>query len=128
MDVKTLLSDYKQVIAAVVAGLFAIVAAYIRRDKRLERPGAKRPVLGLLLLPILYLIAGVVLLAIEFFKVNVDPSLDLDLHNGGAILLLAGCVLVVAGVVWFPVNIIRLIAWPKPKEAVSAVLGPQSTG
>jgi len=116
MDVRTLFSEQKQLVAAIIAGLFAIVAAYIRRDKRPERTGAKKPILSLLLLPLGYLIVGTGLLAAEFFSLKIDPERDLSLDNPGAILCLAGCVLVVAGVVWLPINFIRLLTWPKPKE------------
>jgi hypothetical protein len=65
---ETFLSDYKQIVAAVIAGIFAIVAAYIRRDKTGEKAGAGIPVLSLLCLPFVYLLLGLGLLAVEFFK------------------------------------------------------------
>ena len=128
MDVRTILSEQKQIIAAIIAGLFAIVAAYIRRDKSPERTGAKRPVLGLLLLPLGYLLVGVGLLAAEFFSLNVNPEGDLSLDNPGAILCLAGCVFVVAGVVWLPINLIRLLTWPKPKGTAGSLSAVQAAG
>jgi len=114
MDWRTLLSDQKQIIAAVIAGLLAIVAAYIRRDHRGETHTSGTPVLGLLLFPLFYLLLGASLLYFEFYYWNVKPGGDLSLSNPGAILCLAGCVFVVAGVVWFPINLIRLVLWPRP--------------
>lgn len=116
MDFRTIFSDYKQIIAAVVAGIFAIAAAYIRRDKRFEKTSAKKPILSLLLLPLVYLVVGAGLLAVESFSLNLKPKGDLSLDNPGAILCLAGCIFLVAGVAWLPLNLIRLLLWPKPKE------------
>jgi len=124
MNWKTLLSDNKQIIAALIAGVLAIVAAYIRRDKSGDRAGAKIPVLGLLLLPFFYLLLGIGLLAVEFFAMNVEAK---D-AGYGEILCLAGCVFVVAGVVWLPINLTRLIFWPRPKEKVSPLPAAQTAG
>jgi uncharacterized membrane protein HdeD (DUF308 family) len=110
MNWKTLLADNKQIIAALIAGVLAIVAAYIRRDKSGDRTDAKTPVLSLLLLPFLYLLLGIGLLAMEFFAMNVDGKDS----SYGEILCLAGCVFVVAGVVWLPINLTRLLFWPRP--------------
>ena len=126
-DFRTLVLDQKQIIAAIVAGIFAVTAAYIRRDKRLEKTRTKKPVRRLLAVPFLYLIAGAGLLAAEFFCVNVNPKGDLSLDNTGAILCLAGCVLVVAGVVWLPVNVVRLLKWPKPAEVPAASVPASSS-
>jgi len=124
MNWKTLLSDNKQIIAALIAGALAIVAAYIRRGKSGDRAGAKISVLGLLLLPFFYLLLGVGLLAVEFFAMNVDAKDG----SYGEILCLAGCVFVVAAVVWLPINLTRLVFWPRPKETVSALPAVQAAG
>src|SRR5262245_58322667 len=79
--------DYAHIIAAVIAGPFASPAAYIRRDRRHERPGSGgRPLLGLLLLPLLALIVGGSLLACEYYVYNVDPDGGFTMSNPGAIL------------------------------------------
>lgn len=126
MDVRSIFSDQKQIIAAVVAGIFAITAAYIRRDKRADQSKAKIPVLRLLGFPLFYLIVGAGLLAVEFFYVNVNADGDLGLDNPGAILCLAGCVFVVAAVVWLPLNVVRLLAWPRPQEMTGGSLPIQT--
>jgi NhaP-type Na+/H+ or K+/H+ antiporter len=128
MDLLKIASEQKQIIAAVVAGIFAISAAYIRRDKRPEQTRTKKPVLSLLAFPVFYLILGIALLAVEFFSVNVNPDGELNLDNPGSILCLAGCVFVVAGVVWLPINLSRLVLWPTPKEPTtsSIVVAPAS--
>jgi hypothetical protein len=60
MNGKTLPSDNKQIIATLLAGLSAIVAAYIRREKSGERTRAKTPVLSLLF-PVFYFLLGTAL-------------------------------------------------------------------
>jgi hypothetical protein len=125
------LADNKQIIAAVVAGLFAITAAYIRRDKTGEKAGGKTPVLALLCFPFLYLILGLGMLAAEFFSPQFQMVEELghrNLSNPGEILSLAGCVFVVAGVLWLPINITRLMFWPKPKLASASVAVGKSAG
>jgi hypothetical protein len=124
MNWQTIFSEQKQIIAAVVAGLFAILAAYIRRDHKEEKAHVKVPVMGLLLWPLFYLLVGGSLLFVEFYYLNVIPGGDLSLHNPGAILCLAGCVFVVAGVVWLPINLLRLMFWPRPKEPAEALHQP----
>jgi NhaP-type Na+/H+ or K+/H+ antiporter len=128
MDFRTIFTEQKQIIAAVVAGIFALTAAYIRRDKRPEQTRTTKPVLSLLGFPLLYLLVGAGLLAAEFFYVNVTDD-DLNVDKPGSILVLAGCVFVVAGVVWLPINLTRLVLWPTPKEpsVSSTVLKPASS-
>src|SRR5262245_11947781 len=113
MDLLHFAKDYAHIIAAVIAGTFAITAAYIRRDRRHERPGSGgRPILGLLLLPLLALLLGGALLACEYYVYNVDPEGGFTMSNPGAILSLAGCILLASGVLWLFVNLFRLVTWP----------------
>ena len=121
MDYRTILAEQKQIIAAFIAGMFAIIAAYIRKDKGLEQTRIKRPVTRLLLVPIMYLVLGASLLAVEFFAVNVKPDVDLGFGNPGSLLCLAGCVFLVASVVWLPINFIRLIFWRAPVKPTPSV-------
>ncbi len=120
MDYRTIFTEQKQIIAAVIAGICALTAAYIRRDKRPEQTRRTKPVLSLLGFPLLYVIVGVGLLAVEFFYVNVTDG-DLSVDKPGSILVLVGCVFVVAGVVWLPINLTRLVLWPTPKEPSDSI-------
>src|SRR5262245_16978955 len=105
--------DYAHIIAAVIAGTFAITAAYIRRDRRHEKPGSGgRPILGLLLPPLLALLIGGALLAAENYGFNTDPDGGFTMDNPGAILSLTGCVFLAAGVLWLFVNFFRPVTWP----------------
>jgi hypothetical protein len=120
MDLTKFIKDHGHIIAACIAGVFAITAAYIRRDRRFERSGG-RPFLRLLGLPLLALLLGAGLLAAEFFVVNVEPGGDLlSTENPGAGLCLAGCVFVAAAFIWGVINVFRLLLWRTPPAAEPA--------
>jgi hypothetical protein len=112
----TFIAENKQIIAAVLAGTLAIIAAYIRRDKRLEQRSAKKPVIRLTAIPIFYLLVGFGCLGAEFFAFNVKDPKTPDFNDPGSFLVLVGCVFVAAGAVWLPINLSRLVLWPTPKD------------
>jgi hypothetical protein len=111
MNLTQFVKDHGHILAACIAGVFAITAAYIRRDRRFERSGG-RPYLRLLGRPLLGLLLGAGLLAAEHFIVNVEPGGNLlSTENPGAILCLAGCIFLSAGVIWGVINVFRLLLW-----------------
>src|SRR5262249_709520 len=117
MNLTQFIKDHGHIIAACIAGVFAIIAAIIRRDRRFERSGG-RPVKRLLGLPLLGLLLGGGLLAAEHFIVNVEPGGNLlSTETPGAILILAGCIFLSAGVIWGIINIFRLLLWRPTQPA-----------
>jgi hypothetical protein len=126
MLVPPFVKENKEIIAAVVGGTLAIIAAYIRRDKRPVK-AKKRPIQRALVLCLLSLVLGAACLAAEarFFPIN--PEDDLNTDNFGEILCLAGCLFLAAGVIWGFVNLVRLLLWRKPvpeEVPVEAAEGP----
>ena len=117
MELLKFVREHQAIIGAVIAGTFAITAAYIRRDRRWENKAGKTPVFRLLLFPVLGLLAGGGLLATEYFVFNLDPDGELiGLNNPGAALALGGCLLLSAGLIWGSINVVRALTWPKMPE------------
>lgn len=116
------LQAHGHLIAAVTAGIFAITAAYIRRDRRWEHieTGKRVPVFGLLLPPLLSIILGVGCLGAEYFAYNIQPSGEIVTGDPGTIAALFGCVLISAGLLWGPYNFYRWITWPRPNVVLDA--------
>jgi hypothetical protein len=111
MDILKFIKEHQSIIAAVIGGVLAILAAYIRRDRSHAHPARHKPIWRLVLLPVLSLLLGAGLLAAENFVVNVDPDADLfSPDNPGALLCLGGCLLVSAGALWGFINFFRVIA------------------
>jgi hypothetical protein len=124
MELLKFVREHQAIIGALIAGTFALTAAWIRRDRRWEKAGSKRPVMRLLLLPILSLLVGGGLLATEYFVFNLDPDGELiGVNNPGAILCLSGCLLLSAGLIWGVINLFRLMTWPKPADADATTNG-----
>ncbi len=135
MELLKFVREHQAIIGAVIAGTFAITAAYIRRDRRWENKAGKTPVFRLLLFPLLALLAGGGLLATEYFVFNLDPDGELiGLNNPGAALALGGCLLLSAGLIWGSINVVRALTWPKATDLdpgtdsvpPSAVAAPKS--
>jgi len=114
------LGEAKEIVVAVIAGIFGIIAAFIKRGGRGGEtqgggpPKNKAPMW--LLVSVASVLLGAAMLAAENFKVNLNPDGGLSLKNPGAILCLAGSMLVGVGVVWTFVNFCRLFSAPAPKE------------
>jgi hypothetical protein len=133
-ELKELVKHHQPIIAAVIAGACAIIAAVIRRDRSNAQAHEKKPILRLMMLSLVSLVLGAGLLGVERFVLPVDPSgPSLGFHfgengqfdkiafaNPGAVVLLAGWLFVSAGVIWGFVNLIRLrTAHQKGKELAS---------
>ncbi len=116
MQIPPFVKENKEILAAVIGGTLAIIAAYIRRDKRPAKAHKKKPILRSLSLCLLSLILGVSCLAGEFFLFPINPEDELNTDNLGEILCLAGCLFLAAGVIWGSVNLIRLLLWRRPVE------------
>jgi hypothetical protein len=131
MDLTKVVKENQHIVAAVLAGIFAITAAYIRRDRRHEKSGGDKPFRRLMLPPLLCLVVGAGLLAAEHYAYNFDPDGEwISIHNPGAALTLGGCFFLAAGVIWGPIHFIRLLTLPRRKEqpaADSVVLPPSSS-
>jgi hypothetical protein len=113
-EVLRFISDNKTIVAALITGLCTVLAALMRRD---HKPGAPNPFLRHLLASVASLVVGGGLLGVEYFVYPLDPEGDLGLHNPGAILCLAGCVLVSAGFFWTIVNGLRVLFGRKRSAA-----------
>ena len=120
--------EYKEIIIAFIAGLFAVTAAYIKRPGRAPESGQapKNPAVMLLLVSFVSLLLGVGMLAAErlVVQLNLDPAGELSIENPGAILCLAGCMLISIGAIWTLVNLCRLAfgaARAVPKDEPPAV-------
>jgi hypothetical protein len=130
MNLVKFVEENKQIVAAVLAGIFAITAAYIRRDRRHEKAGGDRPFRRLMLPPLLCLVLGAGLLAAENYAYNFDPAGEwVSVHNPGAGLALGGCIFLAAGVIWGFIHFIRLLTLPRRKEQPegSVLLAPSSS-
>ena len=102
MDLQTLLSENKELVMVVVAGLFGIVAALIKSKMKLS------PALLWFFASLLCLGAGCALLFLEYSQFHFNPEEGLSLDNKGSLLALGGCLLVAAGGIWGIVNFLRL--------------------
>jgi len=128
-DLKHLVMQYKEIIVAVVTGSALIFAAYLRRPPRATH-GAKNPAGFFLLLSLGSLLAGGGLLAAEYFQIHLDPDVQLNQltqDHPGNILCLAGCILVAAGVIWTPINLLRLLLAPKAPPGLATTVAPGQT-
>jgi len=125
-ELKEFVKHHQAIIAAVIAGTCAIVAAVIRRERSNRQPHETKPIFKLLLLSLFSIVLGGALLGAEFKVLPADPEKTLSLDNPGAIIMLAGWIFVAVGVVWGPINLIRLrTARQKGKELASS---PVNTG
>jgi hypothetical protein len=119
MDITKWISENKQIVAAILAGIFAITAAYIRRDRRFEK--VKKPGRRLLMPPFLCFVLGAGLLGAEYFVYNMDyeafekNSLDVS-GNPGAALAFGGCLFLAISVIWGFANFVRLVTHKPVKE------------
>jgi hypothetical protein len=122
-DLAPFFSENKEIVVAIIAGVFGVMAAYIKRGGKEKgepgTPGGPKPGKWLLI-SFVSMIVGAGLLAAEHWKFNLDPAGDLNLANPGAILCLAGSMLLAVGAVWTCVNLVRLVKG-SPVSAVSAV-------
>jgi hypothetical protein len=129
-EIKELVKHHQAIIAAVIAGTCAIVAAIIRREKMAGPSHEKKPIVKLGFLSFISLVLGAGLLAGEYFVLPADPESHLRLDNPdpGSLLMLGGWLFVAAGVVWGFVNLIRLrTAHKKGKELASVPVNPGGT-
>jgi hypothetical protein len=145
-ELLTFVKSHQPIVAAVIGGLFAIIAAIIRRD-RSARPGhQKKPLIKLVMISLITLVVGAGLLAAERFVMPFDPetrtliaSPDSEFvltqapapaspfKDPGSLLLLGGWLCVVAGGVWLFINLIRLkYAHKKGKELATSPDNPSS--
>ena len=124
-DLSAAFSENKEIVVAVIAGVFGVMAAYIKRKPTKDKgEPPKNPALKWLLVSFVSLLLGAGLLAAEHWKFNLDPAGDLGLENPGAILCLAGSMLVAIGAVWMFVNLGRLAARPAvPRELPPTLKG-----
>src|SRR5689334_25235209 len=114
MDDQPAFNIPKEIIVAVITGVFAVTAAYIRRPHRPPADGTapkKNPAVKWLLISLVSLVLGAGMLAAErlVVQLRLDPAGDLSLENPGAILCLAGSMLIAIGAVWTVVNLCRLV-------------------
>jgi hypothetical protein len=130
MDLAKVIKENQHIAAAVLAGIFAITAAYIRRDRRHEKAGGDKPFRRLMLPPLLCLIVGAGMLAAENYAYNFDPEGEwFSVQNPGAALTVGGCFFLAAGLIWGPIHFIRLLTRPRKKVVVasdSALIAPSS--
>jgi hypothetical protein len=118
-NVISFVKQHGHIIGAIIAGTCALTAAYIRRDRRWEKTEGGVPVVGLLFGPLLSILLGAACLAAENYAYPIEPTGDALAADPGTILAWVGCVLISAGLLWFPYNIYRLITWPRPAEPES---------
>jgi hypothetical protein len=116
MQVPPLIKENKEIVAAVIGGTLAIIAAYIRRDK--SKSKRSRPILTgfVRCLVALVLGAGCLVAEFKFFPVHSDDD-EFNPENIGEVLILAGCVLLCAGIIWGFVNFCRMLFGGKPPIA-----------
>jgi hypothetical protein len=118
-EIRSAFAEHKgEIIAAAVTGAFGVLVAIIKVTF------ARKPVRGeprrfpfLLFLSFFGLLLGVGCIAAENYLLNLDPDEPLTLDNHGAILNLAGWILVSVGSLWFLVNLTGLLR-PKPSPSV----------
>ncbi len=120
-DLPSFVTEYKEIVVAIIAGIFGVIVAIIRRPPREHT--AKKPFPVMLIASVLSLLIGGGLLAAEYFKFNLDPDGELSLQNPGAILSLAGCMFVAAGLIWTPLNLLHLLR-PAATKFPDAAPGP----
>ncbi len=114
MDPQALLSEHKELIAVVVAGLFSIVAALIKSKMQPSPP------LRWFLASVVCFLLGSLLLFLEYSRYPFDPNAELTLSNTGAILALTGCLCVAAGGIWGMIQFTRLFtSSPVPAQQTS---------
>jgi putative flippase GtrA len=124
-ELKEFVKHHQSIIAAVIAGTCAIIAAFIRRDRTQRQPHETKPIFKLVLLSIFSMVLGAGLLGAEMFVLPADPALPLNLDNPGAIVQLAGCLFLAAGLVWAPINLLRLrTAKQEGKKLASVPVNP----
>jgi len=122
----TFVKQYKEIIAASIGGILAIVAAYMRRDQSHEgKPKRKKPILRSLMWSVVCVILGAGCLAAEASLYPVNPDVkdanlekivnDTRLDDLGELLILGGCVFVAAGAISVVLNFFRLLLWRKPE-------------
>ena len=115
-------------IITVIAGLFGVAAAYIKRGRPEGEAAHRNPTRKWLLFSFASLLLGAGLLVAEHRKFNLDPAADLDLDNPGAILCLAGSMLIAIGAVWTGVNLGRLVAGVGPRRDVAPASSTPAAG
>jgi uncharacterized membrane protein YidH (DUF202 family) len=124
IQIPPIIKENKEIVAAVLGGTLAIIAAYIRRD-RTKAQAKKKPRLTIWLFCIL-LGAGCLFAEYKFFWINPNPIDQLNTdnieENAGELLILAGCVFLAAGLIWGFVNMIRLMSWQEPSPEVETVV------
>jgi hypothetical protein len=113
MDIVGFVKQHGHIIGAIIAGTCALTAAFIRRDRRWEKTDSV-PVFGLLVGPLFSILLGAACLAAEVYAFNIESTGDALAADPGTILAWFGCVLIAAGLLWFPYNVYRLITWPRP--------------
>jgi len=102
MDLQALLSEHKELVGVVVAGIFGIAAALIKSKMKLSPP------LIWFFVSLLCLGVGAALLLLEQIQFYFDPHAGVGLHNKGSLLALSGCLLLAAGGIWGIINFLRL--------------------
>jgi len=102
MDFQALLSEHKELVGVVVAGVFGIVAALIKSKMKFSAP------LIWFFVSLFCLAAGAALLFLEQAQFHFDPHAGVGLQNRNSLLALAGCLLLAAGGIWGIINFLRL--------------------
>jgi len=124
IQIPPIIKENKEIVAAVLGGTLAIIAAYIRRDKT-KAQAKKKPKLMIWLFCAL-LGAGCLFAEYRFFWINPNPVDQLNTdnieENAGELLILAGCVFLAAGLIWGFINLIRLMAWQAPPAEIETVV------
>src|SRR5262245_54179356 len=82
-ELREFVKDQQAIIAAVIAGTCAIVAAVIRRERSTRQPHETKPIFKLVLLSLFSIVLGGALLGAEYKVLPADPDKPLNLDNPG---------------------------------------------